>query len=141
MGDLIQRIFILLAVLIGLLSCDNPKAPEKKIEKKGREMAGCRTFNEDSAYQFIAKQVSFGPRVPNTSNHVKCGDWLLTKLSALGFEVSQQVGEVTAFNGAKLPVRNIIGNFNKNSSKKIICVRTGTQDRLPIEILKILISQ
>ena len=99
MVDLIQKIFLLLVVFIGLLSCeDNPKVPEKKIEKKVEKWLEAGTFNEDSAYQFIAKQVSFGPRVPNTANHVKCGDWLFTKLSALGFEVSQQVGEVTAFN-------------------------------------------
>ena len=59
MGDLIQRIFILLAVLIGLLSCeDNPKAPEKKIEKKVEKWLDAGTFNEDSAYQFIANKLA-----------------------------------------------------------------------------------
>lgn len=65
MGGLIQRIFLLLVVLIGLLSCeDNPKAPEKKIEKKVEKWLEAGTFNEDSAYQFIAKQVSFGLECP-----------------------------------------------------------------------------
>jgi hypothetical protein len=129
MGFLIQRIFLLLVVLLGLMSCeDNPKKPEKKIEKRVEKWLEAGSFNEDSAYKFIAKQVSFGPRVPNSSNHVKCGDWLSTKLASLGFEISQQVGEVTAFNGAKLPVRNIIGNFNKNSSKKImLCAHWDTR--------------
>ena len=36
------------------------------------------TFNADSAYAFVAKQVAFGPRVPNTPSHVACGDWLAT---------------------------------------------------------------
>ena len=129
MGFLIQRIFLLLIVLLGLLSCENnPEKPEKKIEKKVKKWLEVGVFNQDSAYKFISKQVSYGPRVPNTSNHVKCGDWLSTKLASLGFEVTQQVGEVTAFNGAKLPVRNIIGNFNKNSSKKImLCAHWDTR--------------
>jgi glutaminyl-peptide cyclotransferase len=31
-------------------------------------------FNADSAYKYTAAQVAFGPRVPNTEAHVKCGD-------------------------------------------------------------------
>ena len=62
MGFLIQRIFLLLVVLLGLMSCeDNPKKPEKKIEKKVEKWLEAGSFNEDSAYKFIAKQVSFGP--------------------------------------------------------------------------------
>jgi len=95
MGFLIQRIFLLLVVLLGLMSCeDNPKKPEKKIEKKVEKWLGAGSFNEDSAYKFIAKQVSFGPRVPNSSSHVKCGDWLSTKLASLGFEVSNKLARL-----------------------------------------------
>ena len=39
-------------------------------------------FNTDSAYSFIEKQVSFGPRIPNTANHIACGDWLVKKLNS-----------------------------------------------------------
>jgi hypothetical protein len=37
-------------------------------------------FNSDSAYYFIEKQVSFGPRVTNTKAHQACGDWLVSEL-------------------------------------------------------------
>ena len=77
-------------------------------------------FNADSAYKFIVNQVNYGPRVPNTSNHEKCGDWLVSKLENMGCQVSEQKGEVIAFNGAKLPVRNIIGNLNPNSKTKVL---------------------
>ena len=56
MGFLIQRIFLLLVVLLGLMSCeDNPKKPEKKIEKRVEKWLEAGSFNEDSAYKFIAK--------------------------------------------------------------------------------------
>ena len=52
----------------------------------------------------------------------------MTKLSSLGFNVREQIGVVTAFNGAKLPVRNIIGSFNEKAQKKImLCAHWDTR--------------
>ena len=51
-------------------------------------------FNADSAYKFITKQVNYGPRVPNTLNHEKCGDWLVNKLKSIGCKVTEQKGEL-----------------------------------------------
>ena len=33
-------------------------------------------FNADSAFFFIESQVNFGPRIPNTKEHIACSDWL-----------------------------------------------------------------
>ncbi len=41
-------------------------------------------FNADSAYHFIEKQVAFGPRVPNTTAHKACGDFLIGQLETYG---------------------------------------------------------
>ena len=48
MEFLIQRIFLLLIVIVGLMSCEDK--PEKKIEKKVEKWSEAGTFNEDSAY-------------------------------------------------------------------------------------------
>ena len=107
-----RNILLSLLIIFSFSSCSNTtksvEKPKKKIEKwvEGAE------FNADSAYKFIVNQVNYGPRVPNTSNHEKCGDWLVNKLKSLGCKVTEQKGEVIAFNGAKLPVRNIIGNLS-----------------------------
>ena len=37
-------------------------------------------FDENLAYNYIDKQVSFGPRVPSTSGHRACADWILSTL-------------------------------------------------------------
>ena len=34
-------------------------------------------FNADSAYAYIEKQLSFGPRVPNGKGHNDCAVWLI----------------------------------------------------------------
>ena len=38
-------------------------------------------FNADSAYNFVAAQVAFGPRVPNSDGRKSCGDYLEAKLA------------------------------------------------------------
>ena len=63
-----------------------------------------------------------------TINHKKCGDWIVNKLTNYGFKTKEQVGQVTAFNGSKLPVRNIIGNINPNATKKVLlCAHWDTR--------------
>ena len=37
-------------------------------------------FDPDSAYGYVAKQVSFGPRVPGTAAHKACADWMVATL-------------------------------------------------------------
>ena len=111
------------------LSCSNNSDVKPLIkEVKTPQWIKVDDFNSDSAYNFISKQVNFGPRVPNTINHKKCGDWIVNKLTNYGFKTKEQVGQVTAFNGSKLPVRNIIGNINPNATKKVLlCAHWDTR--------------
>ena len=111
------------------LSCSNNSDVKPSIkEVKSPKWIKVDDFNSDSAYNFISKQVNFGPRVPNTINHKKCGDWIVNKLTNYGFKTKEQVGQVTAFNGSKLPVRNIIGNINPNATKKVLlCAHWDTR--------------
>ena len=37
-------------------------------------------FDADSAYLYVKNQVDFGPRVPNTKEHVACGNYLAGQL-------------------------------------------------------------
>lgn len=77
-------------------------------------------FNADSAYHYINKQVSFGPRVPNTSGHKACGDWLHAKLDSFTDEVTVQKTTVTAYDGTDLNIRNFIGSINPENNKRIL---------------------
>jgi hypothetical protein len=77
-------------------------------------------FNADSAYQFVASQVAFGPRVPNTPAHQKCGDFLIRTLQNYGWEVQAQAFEAVAYDGTKLKSRNIIASYNPKATKRIL---------------------
>ncbi len=79
------------------------------------------SFNADSAYRYVAEQVAFGPRVPGTAAHDRCRDYLVSKLNAFGADtVFVQKGMVTAFDGTRLPLANIMARFNTGASRRIL---------------------
>ena len=77
-------------------------------------------FNGDSAYSLVAKQVDFGPRVPNTKAHDACGKWLADRLKQYGCEVTQQQFTTQTYDGVKLNATNIIGSINPKASKRVL---------------------
>lgn len=77
-------------------------------------------FNADSAYTFVAKQVDFGFRIPNSVEHKQCGDYLADQLKNFGAEVYEQKMTVTTFDKTKLNARNIIGSFGPQKQDRIL---------------------
>ncbi len=77
-------------------------------------------FDADSAYNFVKAQVDFGPRVPNSDEHRRCGDYLVEKLKGYGANVVTQEAELKAYDGTKLQARNIIGEFQPENKKRIM---------------------
>lgn len=77
-------------------------------------------FNSDSAYAYIQKQLDFGPRVPGTPQHKACAQWLEATLKGFAPATSTQSATVTAHDGKKLPVYNIIAAFNPQATRRIL---------------------
>lgn len=78
-------------------------------------------FDADSAYRYVAEQIAFGPRVPGTDAHSRCGAYIVGKLKGFGADsVWLQTGEVVAATGVRLPVKNIMARFNSQASKRIL---------------------
>lgn len=77
-------------------------------------------FNADSAYQNIRRQVDFGPRVPNTSGHKECAQYLAEYLRTQGLAVTEQEMMLTAWDGTKLETVNIIGEHNPEASSRLL---------------------
>ena len=125
-GLMKNNIFLILAlVVLGkvfLTSCDSQKKPAAVAEPEAPAVASISApdFNADSAYAYIAKQVSFGPRVPNSAAHVATGDYLISKLKSLGARVQIQSFESTAYDGKVLKLRNIIGSYNTGAANRIL---------------------
>lgn len=79
-------------------------------------------FSADSAFQYVASQCDFGPRVPGTDAQKACAKWLQNELLRQGATVKLQEGEMTAYNGAKLPVINIVGSFNPDAKMRVLLI-------------------
>ena len=77
-------------------------------------------FDADSAYTYIARQVDFGPRVPNTQAHKACADFLTSELARHGAKLYVQEAKLTAYNGEKLNAMNIIGSFDPDKTRRVL---------------------
>lgn len=77
-------------------------------------------FNADSAYRYLAQQVSFGPRVPNTEPHRIAGDWLVAELKRHGAKVTEQKMQLKAFDGTILDSRNIFAQINPDAKDRLL---------------------
>jgi glutaminyl-peptide cyclotransferase len=85
-------------------------------------------FSSDSAFQFVKKQIDFGPRVPNSTAHVACGDWFTNMFKQYGAEVIEQRFTVKAFDGTVLNSRNIIASFSpEKKSRILLCAHWDTR--------------
>lgn len=118
-----NKIFLLFSILIFAFvfnSCEVKREPEEVTETEPKVSVSVPQFNPDSAFFYIEKQVSFGPRVPNTQAHVETGRYLIETLQSLGWEVTEQDFVATAYDNTILQLQNIIASFNTSATKRIL---------------------
>ena len=120
----LHRLRLPLAALAGLLfltGCPDKKATETvdTSAPAAPKLPKAPVFNADSAYAFTAKQVAFGPRVPNSKAHVATGDWLVAKLKGYGLKVMQQPFEAMTFDGTNIRARNIIAQYQPTAARRV----------------------
>jgi Zn-dependent M28 family amino/carboxypeptidase len=106
-------------------SCNNePKATANRQPPIANSQATYKQispiFNADSAFYFTQKQVDFGPRVTNSPEHKKCGDWIVSEFKKYVDNVIEQKAQVSNFEGKKLNIRNIIAEINPSASNRIL---------------------
>jgi glutaminyl-peptide cyclotransferase len=118
--------FLFLLTVAGLLlfsaSCKNnsrPK-PDENSNPVQEPPVVAAPFNVDTAFVFVKKQASFGPRVPNGSEHEKCAAWLTSTLRRFTKDVVVQSFKMKAYNGVELNLKNIIGSFNPSAKTRIL---------------------
>jgi len=102
-------------------SCNNSNTSvDEVVIEEPKKNINVPVFNADSAYLYVYKQVSFGPRIPGTDPHRQTGDYLVNKLKEYGAEITEQVFEANIFDRSKVELRNIIGSFFPDKSKRIL---------------------
>tara|TARA_B110000967_G_C18889697_1_gene566441 strand:+ start:1789 stop:2811 length:1023 start_codon:yes stop_codon:yes gene_type:complete len=121
--NLMKHLYLVFLSLSLIACTSEPKtrtAPTKTVEVP--------VFDEDSAYDFIAKQVAFGPRVPNTAGHIACADYLIETLKSYCDTVIVQEAQLTAFDGNVLNSKNIIACFKPKRAKRVmLCAHWDTR--------------
>ena len=108
-------------IIIMFFSCGNPKVKTDNNDNKDTVIINVNVpqFNEDSAYYFVEKQVSFGPRVNNSKQHAECAAYLESKFKEYTDNVIIQKARVRAYDGTALNISNIIASFNPEMEKRI----------------------
>ena len=121
MKNLLPRLSVLAAALFLLTGCPDKKAPETADSGAAAEpkLPKAPVFNADSAYSFTAKQVAFGPRVPNSKAHIATGNWIVAKLKSYGLKVTEQPFEAMTFDGTNIHARNIIAQYQPTAARRV----------------------
>lgn len=118
-------------VFVIAFSCNNPSNPNHNNNKSDSTEIKKNVsviFNEDSAYNYIQKQVDFGPRVPGTVQHLTCYNFLVETLKPLADTLYFQNTFATTFDKKTIPVKNIIASFNPKEEKRILlCAHWDTR--------------
>ena len=112
--------FLIFVILFTACQGDKKETAETTTPKVAIKNIPIPRFDRDSAYNFVAKQVAFGPRVPNTEAHVATKNWLVSQLKAHGATVIEQDFKAKAYTGETLNGINIIGQYNPAAKKRIL---------------------
>lgn len=108
----------MLGLMLATFGCKDD-APQNTDPAPSLQPVAVPKFERDSAFSFVAKQVEFGPRVPNTDAHKRCKDWLVGKFTGYGMKVTEQPFTATAYTGKKLNGVNIIAQYKPEAAKRI----------------------
>lgn len=114
-----MRYIYFIAAIMVLASCSfsagkaASAASETAVEVKA-------SFNGDSAYSLVKKQVEMGPRVPGTAAHAACAEFLEAFLGQYCDTAFVQRGRVTTWDNTPLDISNIIGVINPAAERRIL---------------------
>ncbi|MCM1483633.1 MAG: M28 family peptidase [Muribaculaceae bacterium] len=120
-----MRIIIAALAAIAIVGCGSSKQGKADDHSAPRDTMTVTApkFNADTAYSYVDRQVSFGPRVPGTEGHRVCAEFIKDVLKANGVDtIIEQTAEVEAFNGDKLNILNIMGRFAPEAKERLLIV-------------------
>ncbi|MCX6269766.1 MAG: M28 family peptidase [Bacteroidetes bacterium] len=104
-----------------LFSCGGKKGQTaENARNKETKPAYVPAFNGDSAYAYVEKQVSFGPRVPGTKAHEQCALYLEKTIKAFIPDVIIQQAKVRTYDDKTLNIKNIIATFHPERTDRIL---------------------
>lgn len=112
--------YIFLLSLVAFISCESNTKKNSNTTKEEVKKVVVPSFNEDTAFAFVKKQVDFGPRVPGTKAHANAAKYFEEVLKSYGAEVQVQTGNIKTFDGKSFELKNIIARFQSKETKRIL---------------------
>lgn len=113
-----KHIFLLVVAAL-MLSCGNVQRNKTAAVQKTE--LPVPEFNADSAYSYVMDQCMFGPRVPGTTAHAACLDYLVLKFNAFAADtVIVQTGQSTLYDGTTVTLKNVIATYNPDNANRIM---------------------
>lgn len=77
-------------------------------------------FDGQAAFQYVARQMEFGHRIPGTEPHAAMARWLEAHLGAVADEVVVQRWDHSPADGTVLPMVNVIARFRPDLEERIL---------------------
>ena len=111
-------ISFLLAISFSFFACKEDPAPVSQRDKV--VPVKVPAINADSAKFYLEQQLTFGPRVPGTREHIECKDWLVSIFKNFGAEVIEQNFDARLYTGKTVPGTNIIAQINPSHRKRVL---------------------
>ena len=118
---MLKKITIISLVVLTIFSCDNKQnsKPAAQPAPQAKQVV-IPQFNADSAYNYVAKQLEFGPRVPGSEAHKQCAEWFIDFFNEKADTVYVQDFRTRLYNGNGIDGKNIIAAFNPEAKKRIL---------------------
>ncbi len=123
MKKLFHILILSFVVICGLIvaSCgDNKKGKAPATSAVDYTQVAVPTFDKDSAYSFVEKQLSFGFRAPGHSGHEQCATYLRQTMSRWCDTVIMQPFNATLWNGTNAHGQNIISIINPEAATRVL---------------------
>jgi hypothetical protein len=93
---------------------------KKHLEQIESSPVSVPQFNSDSAFWFVEKQVSFGPRIPGSPAHQNAYKLFVEKFSGYGWQIAVQEFEATTYDNQHLTLKNIIASHQPQLKRRIL---------------------
>jgi hypothetical protein len=113
------RTLLIISTLL-IMGCSTKPQQKTKPVSKPKVKIEVPTFNADSAYAFVAKQVSFGPRVISSKGWKNCAMWLEQKFKTYTSTVIVQESPITTYDGKHHTLKNIIASFSPEKNNRVV---------------------
>lgn len=130
-----SRLVPMLLLGAWILGCKGEKpqsTPESQQAKQLQQPAQVVIphFDEKRSFDYLLKQVSFGPRNPNSKGHRDCLAYLAADLRAKADKVELQSFSLNGYSGETLQLTNIIAAFKPDAAQRILlCAHWDTRPR------------